>query len=87
MLACTIACFMKGQCCRCEATYTKVLAGEYKSKLDINACCPGYVNTDMTSGRGHKSVLGGADTPAFLALLAPKGTTGKFFSDRNEESF
>lgn len=83
LIACLLICCL----CRCEATYTKVLAGEYKSKLDINACCPGYVNTDMTSGRGYKTVLQGADTPAWLALLAPKGTSGKFFSDRKEESF
>lgn len=57
------------------------------TKLDINACCPGYVNTDMSSHRGYKTPLQGADTPAWLALLAPKGTTGRFFSERTEEPF
>jgi len=73
--------------CRCEATYTKILAEKLKERsVDVNACCPGYVDTDMSSHRGTKTVLQGADTPAWLALLAPKGTTGKFFSERNEES-
>ena len=58
-----------------------------KPKAEILACCPGYVNTDMSSGRGTKTPLQGADTPAWLALLAPKGTTGKFFSSRKEEPF
>jgi carbonyl reductase 1 len=72
----------------CEATYTKILAEKAKRRsVDVNACCPGYVNTDMSSGRGTKTVTQGADTPAWLALLAPKGTTGKFFSERSEESF
>jgi len=71
----------------CEATYTKILAEKLKERsVDVNACCPGYVDTDMSSHRGTKTVLQGADTPAWLALLAPKGTTGKFFSERNEES-
>ncbi|OON23551.1 oxidoreductase, short chain dehydrogenase/reductase family protein [Opisthorchis viverrini] len=46
-------------------------------RILINACCPGYVNTDMTD---HK----GADTPFFLATL-PVGTTepnAQFVHDR-----
>lgn len=35
----------------------------------VNACCPGYVNTDMTSGHGHLTTDEGADTPTYLALL------------------
>lgn len=27
----------------------------------VNSCCPGYVNTDMTKGRGRKSVDGGGE--------------------------
>ena len=73
--------------CRCEATFTRRLADEYASKLDINACCPGYVSTDMSSHKGHKTDLQGADTPVWLMLLAPKRTTGNFFSDRKKETF
>lgn len=79
--------YFGGEFCRCEATYTRVLAEESKPHLDVNACCPGYVDTDMSSHKGYKTPLQGADTPAWLALLAPKGTTGKFFSDRKEEAF
>lgn len=39
----------------------------------IRACHPGYVNTDMTSGKGHLTVDEGAETPVFLAY-APKET-------------
>lgn len=47
----------------------------------------GYVATDMSSWRGYKHASEGADTPSWLALLAPPGTSGKFFSSRKEESF
>ena len=46
--------------------------------------CPGYVNTDMTSHKGHKTIDQGADTPLYCALL-PEGCTspkGNFVSDR-----
>ena len=64
-----------------------MLAEQLGTKLDVNACCPGWVDTDMSSHRGIKTPLQGADTPVWLALLAPKGTSGKFFSDRREEAF
>jgi carbonyl reductase 1 len=72
----------------CEAAYTRTLAAQLRPKgIDVTACCPGYVNTDMSSHRGTKTPAQGADTPAWLALLAPKGTTAKFFSERKEEPF
>ncbi|KAK4537045.1 hypothetical protein CDCA_CDCA10G3070 [Cyanidium caldarium] len=37
--------------------------------LLINAMCPGYVDTDMTSHRGVKTTEQGADTAVFLARL------------------
>lgn len=46
----------------------------------INSCCPGWVNTDMTKGRGTKSVDQGAVTPVMLAVGDLKGATGKFWS-------
>ena len=74
--------------CRCEATYTRILGEQLSGKgIDVNACCPGYVDTDMSSHRGHKTPAEGADTPVWLALLAKKGTTAKFFSERSEEAF
>jgi len=56
---------------------TKIYAHEQqnKEKTDepvlIRACHPGYVNTDMTSGKGHLTVDEGAETPVYLAV-APK---------------
>lgn len=50
----------------------------------INSCCPGYVDTDMTSHKGTKTIEQGADTPFYLATL-PIGVTeplNEFVSDR-----
>ncbi|XP_008298353.1 carbonyl reductase [NADPH] 1-like isoform X2 [Stegastes partitus] len=50
----------------------------------LNACCPGWVRTDMTSDKATKSPDEGAITPVYLALL-PAGATephGKFVSDK-----
>ncbi|RUS78415.1 hypothetical protein EGW08_013829 [Elysia chlorotica] len=46
----------------------------------INACCPGYVDTDMTSHKGKLTIDQGAETPAYLALLPPgvKEPRGQF---------
>jgi len=37
----------------------------------VNCCHPGYVNTDMTSGKGPLTVQQGSEAPIFLALLPP----------------
>jgi carbonyl reductase 1 len=63
---------------------TKALARaeqEKGSKLLVNACCPGYVNTDMTKGNGTKSPDEGAQTPVMLALADIKGSTGEFWQN------
>uniref|UniRef100_A0AC34PVX7 Carbonyl reductase n=1 Tax=Panagrolaimus sp. JU765 TaxID=591449 RepID=A0AC34PVX7_9BILA len=49
----------------------------YGNKIKINACCPGYVNTDMTQGRGHLTIEQGADTPSYLAT-DPDAPSGQF---------
>jgi carbonyl reductase 1 len=41
---------------------TRVLAREVQGGLSVNACCPGYVNTDMSKGNGTKSPDEGAGT-------------------------
>ncbi|KAL5967435.1 Carbonyl reductase NADPH 3 [Taenia solium] len=67
---------------------TGILAEQYKSDprhILINSCCPGYVDTDMTSHKGPKTIFEGADTPVYLATL-PKGATepyGQFVSERH----
>jgi len=35
----------------------------------VNAVCPGYVDTDMTSHKGHLSIDQGAESPVWLATL------------------
>lgn len=53
----------------------------------VNACCPGYVNTDMTKGRGVKTPDQGAKTPVKLALGDIGGQTGKFWSGEQVASW
>ncbi|KAI9704001.1 MAG: hypothetical protein M1820_005622 [Bogoriella megaspora] len=65
---------------------TKVVAqaaarGELGAKegVLINSCCPGYVNTDMTKGRGAKTPDQGAQMPVMLALKDLGGISGEFW--------
>ncbi|XP_018416980.1 PREDICTED: carbonyl reductase [NADPH] 1-like [Nanorana parkeri] len=37
----------------------------------LNACCPGWVRTDMAGPNAPKSPDQGAETPTYLALLPP----------------
>jgi len=48
-----------------------------KPDIVVNACCPGYVNTDMTSHKGHLEPQQGTETPVYLALLPPDVTAPK----------
>lgn len=70
-----------------EIAMTKVVAMEEKksggSRL-VNACCPGYVNTDMTKGNGVKTPDQGAKTPVLLALGDFGGKTGGFWQEERE---
>jgi len=70
-----------------KATFN--LAEEVKGDprhLVINACCPGYVATDLNNHKGHKTVEEGAKTPCYLAMLpiAPDTPKGKFFYECKE---
>ncbi|XP_038622119.1 carbonyl reductase [NADPH] 1-like [Tachyglossus aculeatus] len=50
----------------------------------LNACCPGWVRTDMAGPDASKSPEEGAETPTYLALL-PAGATephGQFVSEK-----
>lgn len=65
-----------------ETAFTKAIAMEEEKRgrdILVNACCPGFVNTDMTKGRGTKTTDGGARTPVMLALQDIGGRTGEFW--------
>jgi carbonyl reductase 1 len=50
----------------------------------VNACCPGYINTDMTLHKGSGTPEQGADTPVYLATLGPniRSPRGEFVAER-----
>ena len=49
----------------------------------VNACCPGWVRTDMGGLGADKSPEEGADTPIWLATLPDDGPTGGMFGERS----
>lgn len=58
-----------------------------KRGLCMNACCPGYVKTDMTKQRGRKTVEEGAMTPVRLVLGDLDGVTGEFWESHEVSSW
>lgn len=48
----------------------------------VNACHPGYVDTDMTSHKGPLTIEEGADTPIYLATLEGNEPNGQFVARR-----
>lgn len=66
---------------------TKVVAKEQKQKgsdVLINACCPGWVQTDMTKRKGHKTEDQGALTPVMLGIGDIQQKTGTFWQNEKE---
>eukprot|EP00731_Ephydatia_muelleri_P006554 Em0003g802a len=66
---------------------TKVYAREAaklgKDDVLVNACCPGWCQTDMSSGsKAPFTAAQGAETPVHLALLPPGSPTGEFWRDK-----
>jgi NAD(P)-dependent dehydrogenase (short-subunit alcohol dehydrogenase family) len=62
---------------------TAVFAAEMAgTAVKINACCPGWVATDMGGSGAPRSIGEGADTAVWLATLPQDGPTGGFFQDR-----
>lgn len=55
----------------------------------LNACCPGWVRTDMAGPRATKSPDEGAETPVYLALLPPGATEphGQFVSEKKVQKW
>ncbi|XP_021111878.1 carbonyl reductase [NADPH] 1-like [Heterocephalus glaber] len=54
-------------------------------KILLNACCPGWVRTDMGGPSATKSPEEGAETPVYLALLPPdsEGPHGQFVRNKS----
>ncbi|KAJ6286286.1 hypothetical protein J3E71DRAFT_374815 [Bipolaris maydis] len=67
---------------------TKILAKQVKESgregVLVNACCPGYVNTEMTKGNGTKTPDQGAQTPVLLALGDIGSKAGGFWQEEKE---
>jgi NAD(P)-dependent dehydrogenase (short-subunit alcohol dehydrogenase family) len=62
---------------------TQMLADSiHAGDILINACCPGWVRTEMGGASALRSVEQGADTIVWLATLTTGGPTGKFYEDR-----
>lgn len=67
-----------------EIASTKAIAARERkagNEALVNACCPGWVVTDMTKGKGSKTPDQGAQTPVWLALGDVGGKTGEFWQD------
>ncbi|XP_049730777.1 carbonyl reductase [NADPH] 1-like [Elephas maximus indicus] len=58
-------------------------------KILLNACCPGWVRTDMAGPRAPKSPEEGAETPVYLALLPSDadGPHGQFVTEKRVEQW
>lgn len=72
--------------------YARVLS-QRKDVLDkgiqVYACCPGYVATDMSNFKGYRTLEEGAKTPCYLVNLEYKlneSYQGKFFYDEKVNS-
>ncbi|XP_030897257.1 carbonyl reductase [NADPH] 1 isoform X2 [Leptonychotes weddellii] len=58
-------------------------------KILLNACCPGWVRTDMAGPKAPKSPEEGAKTPVYLALLPSDadGPHGEFVMEKKVEQW
>ena len=66
--------------------YARKLAGDGRGIL-CNAAGPGWVRTRMGGAHAPRSVVEGAETPVWLALLPPGGPQGGVFEDREPLSW
>ncbi|GIL69521.1 hypothetical protein Vretimale_13620 [Volvox reticuliferus] len=65
--------------------WTVQLAEQLRSQnIMVNAMCPGWCRTDMSSQSGTRSAADGADTAVWLALRSPRELiTGEFWGERS----
>lgn len=61
---------------------TRALPRDLPPGVKVNACCPGWVATEMGGAEAPLTPEQGADTPVWLALLPEDGPTGGFFRNR-----
>jgi NAD(P)-dependent dehydrogenase (short-subunit alcohol dehydrogenase family) len=62
---------------------TRIFADElHDDGILVNACCPGWVRTEMGGPGADVPVDAAADTPVWLATLHADGPTGGFFRER-----
>ena len=64
--------------------HTRIIGREIKDnpkKVILNCCCPGYVDTDMTSHKGHLTIDQGAVTPVLVCTLPVEAGSGQFYRE------
>lgn len=70
-----------------EIALTLIQARELEAyNVVVNACCPGYVDTDMTGHKGTLTLDEGADTPIYLAT-EPNLPSGQFWYKRKPKDW
>ena len=65
--------------------HTKVLGrilAKDKRGIIIGACCPGFVDTDMTSHKGYLTIDQGAETPLHVCQLPSGSPNGEFYAEK-----
>lgn len=71
--------------------FTKVIARELSAgghtDILVNACCPGWVRTDMAGPNAPRTPDQGAETPVYLAMLPPNSPSGEFWRDNKIASW
>ncbi|XP_032248519.1 carbonyl reductase [NADPH] 1 isoform X2 [Phoca vitulina] len=69
--------------------HARNLSEQRSDKILLNACCPGWVRTDMAGPKASKSPEEGAETPVYLALLPSDADRphGEFVMEKKVEQW
>ena len=62
--------------------HAREMAASSKEDVLINACCPGWVRTDMAGPKAPLSPDEGAETPFLVATLPAGSPTGEFWRNK-----